>query len=41
MFSMITGWPSSLDMPCARPRPKISAGPPAGNGTIIRIGFDG
>src|SRR5438105_5994015 len=41
MFSMTTGWPSSADMPCASPRPKMSAGPPAGKGTIMRIGFDG
>src|SRR3954462_3797005 len=41
MFSMITGCPSSVDMPWASPRPKMSAGPPAGNGTIMRTGLVG
>jgi len=41
MFSITTGWPSFSDSACAKLRPKMSAGPPAGKGTIIRIGFDG
>ncbi len=41
MFSMITGWPSGSCMPCARPRAKMSAGPPGGKGTIMRTGLEG
>src|SRR5205807_5580890 len=41
MFSMITGWPSGACMPCARPRAKMSAGPPGGKGTIMRTGLEG
>src|SRR4029077_11757701 len=41
MFSMITGCPSSALMPWPSARPKMSAGPPAGNGTIIFTGLVG
>src|SRR3954466_15054888 len=41
MFSTTTGWPKSLDMPCASARPKMSAGPPAGKPMIMRTGLFG
>src|SRR4051812_30409537 len=41
MFSTTTGWPSSLDMPCASPRAKMSEGPPGGKGTMRRTGLAG
>src|SRR4051812_6443898 len=41
MFSTTTGWPKSLDMPCASARPKMSAGPPAGKPITMRTGLFG
>src|SRR5215203_5054385 len=37
-FSTITGWPKSSLIFCATMRVRMSVGPPAGNGTMMRIG---
>src|SRR3954451_14078525 len=37
-FSITTGWPSRLDILSVTTRLMTSAGPPAGNGTMKRIG---
>ena len=37
-LSRMTGWPSSSCIFCPTERPMMSAGPPAGNGTISLIG---
>src|SRR5579871_5716142 len=40
-FSTTTVCPRFADMPCARTLPKMSDGPPAGNGTMSRSGLEG
>src|ERR1041384_4107262 len=40
-FSITTGWPSMLDIFSVRMRLMTSDGPPAGNGTMKRIGWLG
>src|SRR5262245_44856098 len=41
MFSITTCWPNASETFCATRRAITSVGPPAANGTSIRIGFVG
>src|SRR4051794_11177069 len=40
-FSTSTGWPIDSCMRCATRRATMSVVPPAGNGTMMRSGFEG
>ena len=40
-FSTMIDWPSAFSMPGCAMRTAVSAGPPGGNGTMMRMGFEG